>query len=75
MGQEISCPGSGHDGDLQTGTPWPVDRFELQGKTILDRLTGLFWSRDANINSFPCTWQESFEQIRELDRGTFRRLQ
>ena len=67
-GQEISCPGSGHDGDLQTGIPWPVDRFELQEKKILDRLTGLVWSRDANINTFPCTWQESFQQIKELSR-------
>ncbi len=71
MGQEISCPGSGHDGELQIGTPWPVDRFELLEKTILDRLTGLAWLQDANIGTFPCTWQESFHQITELNQQIY----
>jgi len=67
-GHEISCPGTGHDADLQTGIPWPSDRFELQGKVVLDRLIELVWTRDANINTFPCTWQESFALIRALNR-------
>lgn len=71
VGQEIPCLDSGHDGDLQTGAPWPSDRFELDNKVILDRLTGLFWSQDANINTFPCTWSEAFELISDLNSKTF----
>jgi len=71
VGQEISCPGTGHDGAGQTGIPWPADRFKLQGKTILDRLTGLVWSQDANIGTFPCSWQESFQQIAELNQEKY----
>ena len=70
-GEEISCLGSGHDGDLQTGTPWPVDRFKLQEKTILDCLTGLVWSQDANIGTFPCTWQEAFNQVADFNREEY----
>jgi hypothetical protein len=70
-GLEISCHGSGHDGEVQTGIPWPVDRFELQEKTIHDHLTGLVWSQDANIGTFPCTWQESFQQIAGLNQEQY----
>lgn len=46
---------AGDDGDLQRGTPWPTPRFTnpdgstpLTQDVIVDHLTGLFWTRDAN---------------------------
>jgi hypothetical protein len=41
------------------------------GEIVLDHLTGLFWSQDANIGTFPCTWLEAFKQIAELNRDNF----
>ncbi|HIP40442.1 MAG TPA: DUF1566 domain-containing protein [Desulfocapsa sulfexigens] len=70
-GKKIACGDTGHDGDFRIGTPWPSGRFELQDKTVLDHLTGLTWSQDANIVTFPCTWQEAFVQIEELNREEY----
>ncbi len=36
------------DGDLQTGTAWPIPRFTDNGDgTVTDNLTGLIWLKDA----------------------------
>ncbi len=67
-GKEVACDNTGHDGDFRMGTPWPTRRFEHRNKTVFDHLTGLSWSQDANIATFPCTWQEAFVQIEELNR-------
>jgi hypothetical protein len=51
----IACSGTGQDGELQAGTPWPVPRFvdnsviTSADKTVTDRLTGLIWVKDANL--------------------------
>jgi len=67
-GKEIPCNQTGHDGEYRTGTPGPENRFELKNDIILDHLTGLTWLQNANINIFPCTWQDSMQQIEELNR-------
>lgn len=66
-GQRVACSFSGQDADLQLGMSWPGIRYKLQGEVVIDHLTGLTWSKDANIGTFPCTWQESFAQIRKLN--------
>ncbi len=70
-GREIPCSGSGHEGEFQTGTAWPVVRFAIQQETVLDRLTDLVWTQDANIGTFPCTWMEAFKQIAALNRDHY----
>ncbi len=67
-GLEIPCRGSGQDGELRTGTPWPEPRFRADGDTVRDLLTGLAWSRDANPGVFPCTWQEALNRVARLNR-------
>jgi hypothetical protein len=54
-GNQISCGGTGQDGDVGAGVPWPVPRFTnpdgsapLGEQVAVDRLTGLMWLRDAN---------------------------
>jgi hypothetical protein len=43
----------GDDGDLQTGVPWPVPRFSINGDgTVTDSLTGLVWLRFAGCRVF-----------------------
>ena len=66
-GKTISCYKAGHDGEYRTGIPWPENRFERKKDVILDHLTGLTWLQNANINIFPCTWQESLQFITELN--------
>lgn len=67
-GREIDCRGSGQDGEFRRGAPWPAERFAVHGDTVLDRLTGLAWCRDATITTFPCTWAEAFTLIEGLNR-------
>lgn len=51
---EISCVGTGQDGEKQAGVGWPSARFTDRGNgTVMDNLTGLIWLKDAN-----CTFGE-----------------
>ncbi len=52
----IPCLGTGQDGDLRAGVAWPSPRFLDEGDgSILDRLTGLVWLRDAGTPTVgPC---------------------
>ena len=77
-GGEISCSGSGQDGDLQKGEPWPVSRFTDQGQTITDTLTGLMWTKDANapgpdacVTGVPKNWQEAIIHVKCLNDSSF----
>lgn len=48
-GTEISCTGTGQDGDLRRGVEWPPQRFTDNGDgTVKDNLTGLIWLQDAS---------------------------
>ncbi|MFQ5508099.1 MAG: DUF1566 domain-containing protein, partial [Leptospirillia bacterium] len=49
-GTVIACAGTGQDGELLAGTPFPVPRFtdNLDG-TVSDNLTTLMWIQDANL--------------------------
>src|SRR3990170_3043537 len=53
-GMEMDCKGTGQDGEIQSGVAWPEPRFTnpdgsspISGPVVLDRLTGLLWTRDA----------------------------
>ncbi|MFW5722742.1 MAG: DUF1566 domain-containing protein [Desulfohalobiaceae bacterium] len=68
-GTPISCPGSGQDGEFQAGLPWPELRFEESGDgLVLDRLTGLTWTRDANPGGFPLSWPEALVYVAGLNQ-------
>lgn len=67
-GEEIPCQDSGQDGEYRLGAPWPDPRFAVQGETVLDQLTGLTWTRDANPNGFPVTWQEALDAIAAMNQ-------
>jgi len=66
-GRGIPCQGSAQDAEFAKGTAWPSPRFIPEGETVLDDLTGLVWTRDANIGGFPMMWQEALEWVRELN--------
>lgn len=49
IGNLIACAGTGQDGELKKGIPWPNPRFVDHGNgTITDMLTGLMWLKDTN---------------------------
>ncbi|OAQ20861.1 DUF1566 domain-containing protein [Thermosulfurimonas dismutans] len=70
-GRLIPCSGTGQDGELRTGIPWPSPRFEVKGEAVLDCLTGLYWTRRADLAGGLTTWEEAFEVVRELNRQRF----
>ncbi|NOY64523.1 MAG: DUF1566 domain-containing protein [Nitrospirae bacterium] len=67
-GREIPCPGSGQDGEFRKGVSWPRPRFRRKGQTVLDMLTGLVWTRNANLAEFPLLWQEALDFIKDMNR-------
>jgi hypothetical protein len=55
-GLQVTCPGTGQDGDLQAGVAWPDPRFTVNGDCVIDNLTGLTWAKNANLPSTPLDW-------------------
>jgi len=68
MGRMIDCSGSGQDADFKTGLSWPAPRFEVQNDAVLDRLTELVWTRNANMAEFPLSWQEALDYTATMNR-------
>ncbi|MBI5195097.1 MAG: hypothetical protein HZA10_02105, partial [Nitrospirae bacterium] len=46
---EISCAGTGQDGEILSGVAWPNPRFSVNGDCVTDNLTGLMWAKNANL--------------------------
>ena len=61
---------AGDDGDLERGIAWPSPRFTDHGDgTITDELTGLMWSKNANLGSM--TWQGALDYVETLSIGGY----
>jgi hypothetical protein len=67
-GQEIPCGATGQDAAISSGIAWPAVRFLVAGETVLDQLTGLTWTRDANPAGWPITWREALDRIRAMNK-------
>ncbi|MEX1311149.1 MAG: DUF1566 domain-containing protein [Candidatus Sulfomarinibacteraceae bacterium] len=67
-GEIIPCSGTGQDGELRPGRPWPSPRFSVGAEGVYDRLSGLTWSTDANHFKWPMSWSEAHEAVGELRR-------
>lgn len=66
-GLKIWCSGTGQDGELRSGSPWPKPRFEDKGELVIDKLTGLFWTKRADLAPGMVTWEEAFSVIKNLN--------
>ena len=56
-GKEVPCAKAVmQDGALRAGVPWPEPRFKTRENSVLDRLTGLIWTQDANIADGVVDW-------------------
>jgi len=67
-GIPVECSGSGQDGEYQFGVAWPQPRFTQHGDSVEDHLSGLHWSRNANITPGPVDWIGAFNAVEELNR-------
>lgn len=68
-GNVINGKGSGQDGDLQVGVPFPAPRFiDNRDGTVLDKLTGLVWLKNGNPFGFR-TWQQALDDCNGLRDG------
>jgi hypothetical protein len=73
-GTGINCAGAGtgQDGDLQAGVAWPAPRFVVgtgvntTDQCVTDSLTGLMWTRNANLPAAALTWQQALDYANTL---------
>ena len=78
-GTEISCVGTGQDGEIRAGVVWPIPRFmdNVDG-TITDNLTGLMWTKDAGTPNIgqctggPETWYQALDYVACLNANNYR---
>ena len=68
-GNEITCVGTGQDGDIRTGVAWPNPRFTVNGDCVTDSLSGLIWAKNANLPNGQKTWDEALNFIASLNNG------
>jgi hypothetical protein len=70
-GNACDCGGTGQDGELRCGIPWPEPRFAVEAAGVRDMLTGLLWTRSADQAGL-CTWDEALAAAREHRGGGLR---
>ena len=69
----LSCLGTGQDGELQTGVAEPAQRFVVgtgvgtTDQCVTDNLTGLMWTRNANLPAAGQTWQQALNYANNLN--------
>jgi hypothetical protein len=80
-GTEITCPGTGQDGEFQKGV---AQSYSDNGAdTITDRATGLMWEKLGNldfvanlsdphdVDNNTYTWAQAFQKIADLNTANF----
>jgi len=71
-GTQIPCAGTGQDGELQMGVFWPSPRFHDNGNgTVTDNLTGLMWTKNANMAGSTMTWYQAVDYCNDLTQGGY----
>ena len=69
-GGPVVCTGTGQDGELQTGVVEPNPRFTVgagaTAECVTDNLTGLMWTKDANLPAGTKTWQQALDYANGL---------
>jgi hypothetical protein len=71
LGSEITCTGTGQDGEIQAGVEWPEPRFTDNGDVVTDNLTGLMWTKNANLPGGDKTWQQALDYCNNLTLGGY----
>ena len=70
-GNQIPCARTGQDGEIQAGIAWPNSRFVDNGDgTLTDRLTGLVWTKNANLPGTGISWYQAMDYVAGMNTGT-----
>lgn len=65
------CAGTGQDGELQSGVPWPNPRFtDNHNGTVTDNLTSLVWLKNGDPFGLR-TWEQALKDCRKLSSGKY----
>ncbi len=59
---------TGDDGAIRAGVAWPSPRFTAATNTVTDNLTGLVWTKDANLPGYK-TWQGALDYVASMNTG------
>jgi hypothetical protein len=65
---------TGDDGDLEKGVAWPSPRFTENGdQTVTDNMTGLMWTKNANLTGGAETWDDTIAYCTNMNAegGTY----
>jgi len=66
---EVTCAGTGQDGEYQKGVASPEPRFQANGDgAVTDKLTGLTWTIDANCAG-ELEWNNALDFCNTLAAG------
>jgi hypothetical protein len=52
---------------VQSGIEWPKPRFEIDGDTVADRLSGLSWTRNASYSNTFITWKDAMHMVQQMN--------
>jgi len=62
----------GDDGDLQRGVSWPAPRFtDNDDGTVTDNLTGLIWTKSANLYGYTYSLSDALAFCSSCDEGGY----
>ena len=70
-GDVIACTGTGQDGEIRAGVSWPNTRFTsgtgTEADCVTDNLTGLMWTKNANLPGIVMAWQQALDYANGLN--------
>ncbi len=71
-GELVDCEGTGQDGEFQRGLSWQEPRFRDRfDGTVVDTLTGLMWTKDANVRGGTMAWAAACEYVADMNAGRY----
>ncbi|HEX4963480.1 MAG TPA: DUF1566 domain-containing protein [Thermoanaerobaculia bacterium] len=71
LGHEIPCAGTGQDGAIRAGVPWPEPRFtDNKDGTVTDNLTALIWLKNGNPFGTR-SWEHALKDCNALASGHY----
>jgi hypothetical protein len=68
QGNAISCnKNPTQHAAVQAGIEWPTPRFDIDGDTVTDRLSGLTWTRNASYSNVFINWKDAGQMIQQMN--------
>ncbi len=52
---------------VQAGIAWPNPRFDVNGDTVTDHLSGLTWAKNASFSQVFITWKDAGHMVEQMN--------